>query len=333
MLRDWCTWDSDYNDIVEKIRKKLVALATASSGYTAVPMQGSGTFSVEACIATAVPALGILLILANGAYGRRIAAIADRMNLSWVIQDAGDLARPDLDELDRMLKKDPAITHVAMVHCETTTGMLNPVREVGERVHSCGREFIVDAMSSFGGIPMDMADIKADYLISSANKCIQGVPGFGFVIARTDALARTRGNSRSLSLDLFDQWETMENGKGKWRFTSPTHVVRAFATALDELGDEGGVDRRFSRYKENQAILVNGMVDLGFTPLLPRECQSPIITAFYNPDHSQYDFYTRLKNRGFVIYPGKVTERSTFRIGNIGNVFPGDIERLLKAVK
>ena len=336
MLRDWCTWDQDYNGIVEKIREKLVALATDSNGYTAVLMQGSGTFSVEACIATAVPVSGKLLVLANGAYGRRMAAIADRMNLSWVIQDAGDLSRAGLDDLYRILKKDTAISHVAMVHCETTTGMLNPVREIGMLVHSCGREFIVDAMSSFGGIPVDMAQIKADYLISSANKCIQGVPGFGFVIARTAALARTRGNSRSLSLDLFDQWETMEKGNGKWRFTSPTHVIRAFATALDELEDEGGVDRRFLRYKENQAILVNGMADLGFTPLLPREYQSVIITAFHNPDHPLYDFYefyARLKELGFVIYPGKVTESSTFRIGNIGNIFPRDMERLLTAVE
>ena len=336
MLRDWCTWDRDYNDIVEKIRAELADLATKSKGFTAVPMQGSGTFSVEACITTAVPAGGKLLVLANGAYGRRIAAIAERAGLDWEMMDSGDLARPDLEKLDATLARDPGITHVAAVHCETTTGMLNPVEDIGRAVASRGRSFIVDAMSSFGGIPMDMEEIGADYLVSSANKCIQGVPGFGFVVAKTSVLSDTRGNARSLSLDLYDQWETMETGRGKWRFTSPTHVVRAFATALEELDEEGGIPRRWERYKTNQEILVDGMTGLGFRPLLPRECQSPIITSFCSPEHPDYDFslfYTRLKDHGFVIYPGKVTELPTFRVGNIGDVFPSDMERLVTAVE
>ena len=336
MLRDWCTWDGAYNLIVEKIRKKLAALASARDGYTAVPMQGSGTFSVEACITTAVPKDGKLLVLANGAYGRRMAAIADRMGLAFRLLDSGDLAWPDPDEIERVLGEDERITHVAVVHCETTTGMLNPVDEIGKLVHDRGREFIVDAMSSFGGIPMDMAEMNADYLISSANKCIQGVPGFGFVIAKTEVLEQTRGNARSLSLDLFDQWETMEKGRGKWRFTSPTHVVRAFATALDELEQEGGVAARWGRYKENQSVLARGMASLGFRALLPRERQSPVITAFYSPDHPAYrfeTFYENLKAEGFVIYPGKVTLADTFRIGNIGDVFAEDMERLIEAVR
>lgn len=336
MLRDWCTWDRDYNDIVQDIRKDLVALATGRDGYTAVLMQGSGTFSVEACITTAVPEHGKLLVLANGAYGRRVTAIADRLKLPCRTLDSGDLSRPDLEQLENALKGDAGITHVAAVHCETTTGMLNPVREIGETVHRWNRSFIVDAMSSFGGIPLDIADIRADYLISSANKCIQGVPGFGFVIARTGALEETRGNARSLSLDLFDQWETMEKGQGKWRFTSPTHVVRAFATALGELAEEGGVKKRWERYKASQGLLVTQMADLGFVPLLPAEFQSPIITAFHSPAHPDYrffDFYDRLKAGGFVIYPGKVTDADTFRIGNIGDICPGDMAGLIRVVR
>lgn len=335
MLRDWCTWDTDYNRIVENIRRKLTALATASPGYTAVLMQGSGTFSVEACITTAVPGSGKLLVLANGAYGRRISTIAERACITHHTLDSGDLARLDPDLLDAVLAEDPDITHVAAVHCETTTGMLNPIGEIGRVVKRHGRCFIVDAMSSFGGIPMDMADIGADYLVSSANKCIQGVPGFGFVIARESVLSRTCGNARSLSLDLYDQWQVMEKGGGKWRFTSPTHVVRAFATALEELEQEGGVENRWARYTANQETLVRQMETLGFVPLLPREFQSPIITAFHSPDHSEYrfsDFYGRLKTQGFVIYPGKVTEADTFRIGNIGDIFPKDMERLGKAI-
>ncbi|MCG8686784.1 MAG: 2-aminoethylphosphonate--pyruvate transaminase [Desulfobacterales bacterium] len=336
MLRDWCTWDRDYNDIVEKIRADLVAMAAQGTGYTAVLMQGSGTFSVEACIGTAVPKNGKLLVLANGAYGRRIATIADRMGLAWKMLDSGDISPPDLDQVDKTLKLDHEITHVAVVHCETTTGMLNPIKKIGEIVRGHGKGFIVDAMSSFGGIPMDMDEIGADFLVSSANKCIQGVPGFGFVIAKKSALSAAQGNSRSLSLDLFDQWETMEKGKGKWRFTSPTHVVRAFATALEELVKEGGVEKRWQRYTQNQKILVEQMENLGFAPLLPREYQSPIITAFHSPAHPEYrffDFYDRLKAKGFVIYPGKVTEADTFRIGNIGDIYPDDMEKLIQAIK
>ena len=335
MLRDWCTWDDDYNHIVTNIRRRLADLAAGEDGFTAVLMQGSGTFSVEAAITTAVPEDGKLLVMANGAYGRRIAQIARRGRIPAEVHFSGELAPPDLDRLEETLAADDRITHVAVVHCETTTGMLNPVAEIGRIVKSRGRLFIVDAMSSFGGIPLDMAAIGVDYLVSSANKCIQGVPGFGFVIARRDVLAATEGRARSLSLDLFDQWRTMEEKGGKWRFTSPTHVVRAFAQALQELEAEGGVGARYLRYVENQRRLVDGMTRLGFVPLLAAEHRSPIITAFHSPDHPDYrfeQFYANLKQRGFVIYPGKVTEQDTFRIGTIGDVFPADIDRLLAAV-
>jgi 2-aminoethylphosphonate-pyruvate transaminase len=298
-------------------------------------MQGSGTFSVEATVTTAVPEDGKLLVLANGAYGRRIAQIARRQRIACGVIDSGELSPPHLEHLDAALAADPGITHVAVVHCETTTGMLNPVAEIGRIVKSHDRLFIVDAMSSFGGIPLDMAALGADYLVSSANKCIQGVPGFGFVIARRQELAQTEGRARSLSLDLFDQWKTMEKKGGKWRFTSPTHTVRAFSQALQELEAEGGVGVRYLRYVENHRRLVEGMKQLGFVPLLASEHRSPIITAFFSPEHPDYRFerfYAGLKQRGFVIYPGKVTEHDTFRIGTIGDVQPPDIDRLLAAI-
>ena len=336
MLRDWCTWDEDYNLLVTDIRRRLVALAVGDDdGFTAVLMQGSGTFSVEAAVTTALPEDGKLLVLANGAYGRRIAQIARYARIPAIVQYSGELVPPDLDRLDQALAADGGITHVAAVHCETTTGMRNPVAEIGRIVKSHGRLFIVDAMSSFGGIPLDMAAIGADYLVSSANKCIQGVPGFGFVIARRQVLAATEGRARSLSLDLFDQWRTMEEKGGKWRFTSPTHVVRAFDQALRELEAEGGVAARHARYAANHHRLVDGMQHLGFTPVLAPQHRSPIITAFYSPDDPEYcfeQFYANLKQRGFVIYPGKVTEQDTFRIGTIGDVFPADIDRLVAAV-
>jgi 2-aminoethylphosphonate-pyruvate transaminase len=335
MLRDWCTWDEDYKKIIQDIRCKLVHLATRKGDYTCVLMQGSGTFCVESVITTAVPEGGKLLVLANGAYGRRMALIAERIGIDVLMHDTGDTSVPDLEQLEQALAADKAISHVAVVHCETTTGMLNPIASIGRIVKAHQKVFIVDAMSSFGGIPLDAHDVGADYVVSSANKCLQGVPGFGFIIARRTELAKTGGQARSLSLDLFDQWETMEKDSGKWRFTSPTHTVRAFSQALQELETEGGVARRFERYCENHRTLVQGMQALGFQTLLPPENQSPIITAFCSPVEPAWTFgkfYQHLKEQGFVIYPGKLTEADTFRIGTIGDIRPADITRLLRAV-
>jgi len=336
MLRDWCTWDDDYNSIVQDIRRRLVRLATPEEGYTSVLMQGSGTFGVESVISTSLPEKGKLLALANGAYGQRIGQIAGRHKIDFTLLDSGELHQPDTHKLVEALEADPAITHVAVVHCETTTGMLNPIEAITKIVKSFRKVYIVDAMSSFGGIPMDVDRLGADFLISSANKCIQGVPGFSFIVAREEELRKTKGRARTLSLDLYDQWEVMETHSGKWRYTSPTHVVRAFVQALKELHDEGGVEKRYTRYSENHRLLVRGMRELGFRCLLPDQIQSPIITSFLSPQENGYDFlrfYKELKNHGFVIYPGKVTCANTFRIANIGDVFPKDMTRLLKAVK
>jgi 2-aminoethylphosphonate-pyruvate transaminase len=335
MLRDWCTWDDDYNAMVQAVRQRLVTLATGEPGYTATLMQGSGTFAVEATLGTAIPSDGLLLVLANGAYGNRMVEIARRLRIPVLQQDSGEVHPPDLDRLEETLITDPRITHVAVVHCETTTGILNPVAEIGRLAKAHQKIYIVDAMSSFGGIPLDAALLGVDYVISSSNKCIQGVPGFGFVIARQSKLEQTKGHARSLSLDLYDQWREMEARNGKWRFTSPTHVVRAFMQALIELEEEGGIAARHRRYAENQRRLVNGMRDLGFQCLLPDAYQSPIITSFLSPPSPRYSFprfYAALKAEGFVIYPGKVTAADTFRIGNIGAVTPEDIRRLLDAV-
>jgi len=334
MLRDWCTWDTEYNDLVQDIRRQLVEL-TGSDRFTAVLMQGSGTFCVESAIGSMMPPGGKLLILANGAYGLRMAAIARYLNISHEVHNSGEMAPPDLARLEQTLAADTAITHVAVVHCETTTGLLNPVEHIGPLVRKAGRLFMVDAMSSFGGIPMDPEAWGIDVLISSANKCIQGVPGFGFILARRDVIRQWEGQARSLSLDAYDQWQTMETHGGKWRFTSPTHVVRAFSQALAELAEEGGIKARHRRYQKNQQLLRNGMQELGFAPLLPEALQSPIITAFLHPPLPGFSFpgfYNRLKRRGFVIYPGKVSVAECFRIGSIGEVYPQSIQALLEAV-
>ncbi len=338
MLRDWCTWDDDYNlGVVTPIREGLVKLASATrpGDYTAVLMQGSGTFSVESMIGTAIPRGGKLLVLANGEYGNRLGRIAMTLGIETLVHDSGELAPPDLNRLDEELGEHPDISHVVVVHNETTTGMLNPLADIARIVKEHGCIFMVDSMSAFGGIPLDVAELGIDFLVSSANKCIQGVPGFGFIIARIAELEKCKGNARSVSLDAYDQWQGMEKGHGKWRFTSPTHVVRAFAQAMKELDEEGGVPARFARYSENQRRLVRGMERLGFRCILPHELHSPIITGFHDPEAPDYDFrkfYDLLKEKGFVIYPGKVTGIDSFRIGTIGHVFPEDIDRLIAAI-
>ena len=339
MDRDWCTWDDDYNvSVVTPIREKLVQLATSTQpdNYTCVLMQGSGTFSVESMVGSVIPQDGKLLVLANGAYGNRLVQIAVRLNINHVVHHCGELERSDLNRLRETLSADAEITHVVLVHNETTTGMMNPLEDIASVVKQHNKVLLVDSMSAFGGVPLDIAELEIDYIVSSANKCIQGVPGFGFIIGRISDLERTKGWARSLSLDLYDQWQGMENGKGKWRYTSPTHVVRAFYQALLELEEEGGISVRCDRYMENQRRLVTGMERLGFRCILPQQYHSPIITGFYNPEHPDYSFqqfYDQLKTRGFVIYPGKVTGIDSFRIGTIGHVFPEDIDRLIVAVE
>lgn len=337
MMRDWCTWDNEYNQIVQEIRNRLVELATLRKDlYTAVLMQGSGTFCVEAAIGTVMPKSGgKLLVIANGAYGDRIVQMCDVLDINKTVYAVDECETIKVGEIEAILQEDKEITHVVVVHCETTTGMLNPVEDIFRLAKQYNKITIVDAMSSFGATPMDVHEWQIDFIISSANKCIQGVPGFGFVIANISELDKCKGNARSLSLDLYDQYETMEKCNGKWRFTSPTHVVRAFYQALMELKAEGGVNARFERYKQNQRRLVKGMEELGFKSLLNKCDQSHIITSFLYPDDDQFTFqafYDSLKKYGFVIYPGKISEVDTFRIGNIGEVYEEDIERLLDAI-
>lgn len=261
--------------------------------------------------------------------------IAEYYHLDYDMLAFEETEQVSVEYVDDYLSNNSDITHVAFVHCETTTGILNPIKELSHVVKMHGKKLIVDCMSSFGGIPLDVHELGIDFLISSSNKCIQGVPGFGFIIARRSELMHCKGVARSLSLDIYDQWETMEKGNGKWRFTSPTHVVRAFKQALTELIAEGGVEARYARYCENHRILVDGMRSLGFKTLLEDAIQSPIITSFLYPK-AGFDFksfYMALKSKGFVIYPGKISKADTFRIGNIGDVYPEDFKRLVETVK
>lgn len=336
MLQDWCTWDKDYNEgVVNVIRRELLEIAGLDDRYTTVLLQGSGSYGVEATIGATVKESDKLLIIANGSYGKRMAQFADYYKLNYVLVSLKETEQVTAAVVRKALEENPGITHFSVVHCETTTGIVNPIEDMAEVLRGRGITWIVDAMSSFGGIPIDMEGLGIDFLISSANKCVQGVPGFVFVITRKDKLQECKGVARSLSLDIYDQWNEMEKGHGKWRFTSPTHVVRAFFQALKELKEEGGIEARYQRYRENHDTLVAGMRSLGFKTLLEDAVQSPIITSFIYPEatFSFVDFYEALKQRGFVIYPGKVSDAETFRIGNIGDVYPADFKALTEAIR
>lgn len=331
MMFDHCTWDDDYKQITLNIRKNLLKLAHASEeAYTVVLMQGSGTFGVESVLSSVIGKEEKLLIITNGAYGERMIDIAKHNEIGYVVYNEAYNKVPSADKVREILSQDLGITHVAMVHSETTSGILNDIEAVAKVVKAQGRTFIVDAMSSFGGVDIDVQGLQIDFIVSSANKCIQGVPGFSFIICNKQVLIESKGKARSLSLDLYDQWETMDKD-GKWRFTSPTHVVLAFDKAMKELETEGGIVARAKRYEENNKLLIEKMREMGIAPYIDSEHQGPIITTFYYPTSCNFSFnemYSYVKKRGYAIYPGKVTSADTFRIGNIGEIYKEDIEAL-----
>jgi 2-aminoethylphosphonate-pyruvate transaminase len=335
MMRDLGSRDAEFLGIVRRIRRRLLELGNVVDGYEAVLMQGSGTFAVESLIGSVLPRNGKLLVLINGAYGHRMAKIAQTLTIATETLVIPEARPVDASDARRVLLRDAAITHVGMIHCETSTGIMNSVHEIGRAVKDMGRVFLVDAISSFGGVPIDLAASNIDFLVSSANKCIQGVPGFGFVLARRDFLRAAEGRARSLSLDLFAQWKGLESD-GQFRFTPPTHALLAFWQALQELEAEGGVAARAARFATNRQVLMEGMKALGFSTYLTPECQSHIIVSFLSPAHPNFDFgrlYQQLSEQGFVIYPGKVSDADCFRIGTIGHLFPDDIRSLLAAIR
>lgn len=336
MLEDWGSWDSDFNALTADIRQQLLAMANADSeAFVCVPMQGSGTFAVEATLASLTKQSEMTLVLSNGAYGKRASEILRYLGRDVQVMDKGDYLPPLPEEVDVWLTEHPEVANVVLIHCETSSGILNPLEAIARVVENHGKRFIVDAMSSFGGVPIDLDQIPLDALVSSANKCIEGVPGFGFVIIRRRLLEASAGQSHSLSLDLHAQWAYMER-TGQWRFTPPTHSVVAFHNALAQHRAEGGVAGRLARYSQNRDVLVSGMRHLGFQTLLEDDWLSPIITTFLSPDDVNFDFkmfYAELKARGFVIYPGKLTAVESFRIGHIGQVDSHVMHALLKAVE
>ncbi len=335
MVHDYGSRDTHFIEVNRRRRERLVAIAGGDGTHVCVPLQGSGTFVVEAMLGNFVPAGGKLLILVNGAYGKRMARICDYYGRAYALQETPEDVPNDPDALDRALAADAAISHVAVVHCETTSGILNPIEAVAEVTARHGRGLLIDAMSAFGALPLDARALNADAVVASSNKCLEGSPGMGFCIARKAALEATQGNAPSLTLDLYDQWVAME-GNGQWRFTPPTHCILAFDQALTEFEAEGGVARRGGRYRDNCRILVEGMRALGFQTLLPDALQAPIIVTFHMPSDPNFDiaaFYDGLRARGYVIYPGKLTVAESFRIGCIGRLGAEQMRGALAAIE
>jgi 2-aminoethylphosphonate-pyruvate transaminase len=334
MLSDWGSWDGAFNDLTASVCSDLVAIVNAQDDHVCVPLQGSGTFSVEAALGTLVPKGGKVLVADNGSYCKRIVRILSYLGREAVILAHGEQEPADPARIDAELTADPSITHVAQVHCETGTGILNPLPEIATIVANHGRGLIVDAMSSYGAIPIDARTIRFDALIAASGKCLEGVPGMGFVIARRAAMERCSGNSCSLVMDLLDQWQYMQK-TGQWRFTPPTHVVAALRAAINQYQAQGGLTARQARYTENCAALVSGMRALGFKTFLPDFLQAPIIVTFHSPPDPTYDFtefYRRVRDRGFILYPGKLTAVDTFRIGCIGAIGADTMRQAVSAV-
>ncbi len=334
MVHDWGSRDATFVGINKAVMDELPKVIHGEDAFVTVPMQGSGTFAVEAMLTSFVPRDGKVLVLINGAYGQRARRILEIAGRGIAVHETAEDMVPDLAEVDAMLAADPKISHVFAVHCETTSGILNPVEAIAALVKRHGRRLLIDAMSAFGALPLDSREVYFDAVAASSNKCIQGVPGLGFVIARKSALAETKGNATTLVLDLHDQNAAFER-TGQYRFTPPIHVIVAFHAALQEFWAEGGVAGRGERYAENARILIEGMQELGFKTLLPATKQAPIIVTFHMPQDKAFvfqRFYDALKEAGYVIYPGKLTVADSFRIGCIGALGAQDMRSFLATV-
>ena len=320
MLRDWGSWDADLRAVVASIRSDLLDIADAAQGFECVLLQGSGSYGVEAALGSFAPKNKKTLMLTNGAYGERAIKALSYMNRDFISYETDELEAPSAEEVAALLKSNPDVGAVFIVQCETTSGIVNPIEDIAAVAQKAGCIVILDAMSSFGAMDLSMKRMGIDVLISSANKCIEGVPGFTYILARRDLLEASQGASHSLSLDLYEQWAYMQKS-GQFRYTPPTHTLVAFAKALEQHKAEGGAPGRLARYKKTAKALRDGMRRIGLTPLLGDNETGPIIQTFATPRDPNFDFtrfYEELKQRGFIIYPGKLTKKPSFRVGNMG---------------
>ena len=334
MLKDWGSWDAEFNAVTASIRKSLLQVVHGADSHVVVPLQGSGTFSVEAAVATLVPADGHVLVLDNGAYCKRAAKLTTMMGRRCTLMPFDEAQAVSPPAVDEKLRSDASITHVVLIHCETGAGVLNPLQAVADVCERHGKGLIVDAMSSFAALEIDARKTRFDALVAASGKCLEGVPGMGFVFIRKAVLEACAGRSQSLAMDLYDQYQYMEKTT-QWRFTPPTHVVVALHEAIAQFEAEGGQPARLARYTQNCSTLVNGMAALGFKPFLDPAIQAPIIVTFHAPADARYDFktfYAAARARGFILYPGKLTTIETFRVGCIGAIGKVEMEQAVHAV-
>jgi 2-aminoethylphosphonate aminotransferase len=336
VVPDICPREREFGDLMLRVSEKLVKVAHGEKEYHAVMFGGSGTAAVEACISSVVPREKKMLIIDNGAYGRRMTDIAHIHDIDTVLYSIPSGTYPILSEVEELLKKHQGyISHLAMVHHETTTGMLNPLKDTIALAGKYGVEVIVDAMSSFAGIPIDLNSMKPHYLISSSNKCLQGMPGISFVICKKTSLnALSTTPPRSLYLNLYQQHTHLQEKK-QLPFTPPVQTFYALEKALDEYFLETE-KKHFCRYKENYLSLFKGLSELGFSFLIPEEYQSGLLISVKAPTNSRYSFedmHDYFYAKGYTIYPGKVTEVDTFRLSVIGQIYKSDIENFLHELK
>lgn len=334
IVEDICPREKDFGDLLDSIKHDLVKVVHGDPEYVAALFTASGTGGLEAAITSAVPKGKKLLVVDNGAYGARMANIAMTYNIEVITYKLPYGDYPDAQHIEKLLQKDKDISHLAIVHHETTTGMLNPVEEVCKIARQNNVEVIVDCMSSYAGIPIDIKKWDAGYLISSSNKCIQGMPGMVFVIFKKALLPELQKQKRSFYFDLYSQYSGFEK-TGQMQFTPPVQVAYALRQAIDEYFAEGEMNR-WNRYQENWNTLYDGLARLGLQFLLPDEYQSKILLAIKEPEHPQYDFnamHDFLYARGFTIYPGKGAKEATFRLSVLGDLSKNDIQAFLKELE
>jgi len=333
-LVDYGSRDRAFNDLNTTIRASLLDIANGKNDYVCVPLQGSGTFAVEATLCTLLGRAAKILILINGQYGERMRTICTRAGRATAVLRVPENRTFTEDDVTACLASDSAITHMAVVHCETTTGIKNPIDMVARVAQAAGKKLIIDAMSSFGALEVDLQALACTAVVLSSNKCLEGIPGLGISLVRKADLAACEGNCTSLSLDLYDQWRNFES-VGQWRFTPPTHVIAAFASALAQFVREGGQPARLARYEENKARQVARMKKMGFQLYLEESANAPIIVTYLCPEHNFVfsEFYSRLRDKDIVIYPGKLTGANTFRLGCIGQLYPADMDLAIDAIE
>jgi 2-aminoethylphosphonate-pyruvate transaminase len=333
MLIDLGSRDSVFRAITREVREDILWVAGAKDTHTVIPIQGSGTFALEAALIAFMSSSSKALVCVNGIYGERICAILARHGLAHLVLPTPATQIPDVARVAEHLEADPRITHLCFVHCETTTGILNPFRELLRCARERGVMTIVDSMSAFGAVDINASRDGFDVLVSSGNKCLEAPPGVAFVLAPKSAMQVRPAQVRSFCLDLFEQWRHME-ASGEWRTTPPTHVVQALHMSLQELRAEGIAARR-ERYWRVQARVVSGFAALGIEPILAPELRSPICVAFridaLRGGADAFDsFYDYLVSQGLYIYAKAHAETRSFRVGCIGRIPDAWIDRLVE---